>query len=188
MHQKMSFGELPHEETQHRSDAVAGKRESASFTPSTKMQYDTEKARSAGQGVKECPVCHARCFADMDVCYNCLHSFGRSRQVGVDGTMPSSEKKVNAASDSRCLNATGEIGAMGLAENECAEPSLESQNDAAYREIGEVDSSSKGSGSTKTCSRTLELGKILEIVISISLSQDACSRHGVAPVVKVETR
>lgn len=26
-------------------------------------------------GIKECPVCHARCFADMEVCYGCLHSF-----------------------------------------------------------------------------------------------------------------
>lgn len=26
-------------------------------------------------GIKECPVCHARCFADMDTCYGCLHSF-----------------------------------------------------------------------------------------------------------------
>lgn len=28
-------------------------------------------------GLKECPVCHARCFEDMDVCYGCLHSFER---------------------------------------------------------------------------------------------------------------
>ncbi len=26
-------------------------------------------------GIKECPICHARCFADMDVCYGCLHVF-----------------------------------------------------------------------------------------------------------------
>ena len=25
--------------------------------------------------IKGCPVCHARCFADMDVCYGCLHVF-----------------------------------------------------------------------------------------------------------------
>ncbi len=28
--------------------------------------------------MKECPVCKARCFTDMPVCYNCLHSFGSS--------------------------------------------------------------------------------------------------------------
>lgn len=27
--------------------------------------------------LKECPVCHARCFEDMEVCYGCLHSFVR---------------------------------------------------------------------------------------------------------------
>lgn len=29
----------------------------------------------ANFGIKECPICHARCFADMEVCYGCLHSF-----------------------------------------------------------------------------------------------------------------
>lgn len=26
--------------------------------------------------MKTCPVCHARCFDDMEVCYGCLHRFG----------------------------------------------------------------------------------------------------------------
>lgn len=25
--------------------------------------------------LKECPVCHAQCFSDMDVCYGCLNTF-----------------------------------------------------------------------------------------------------------------
>ena len=25
--------------------------------------------------MKECPICHASCFDDMDVCYGCLHDF-----------------------------------------------------------------------------------------------------------------
>lgn len=27
--------------------------------------------------MKECPVCVARCFDDMEVCYGCLHDFSR---------------------------------------------------------------------------------------------------------------
>ena len=27
--------------------------------------------------MKECPVCGARCFDDMEVCYGCLHDFSR---------------------------------------------------------------------------------------------------------------
>lgn len=37
-----------------------------------------------GFGTKECPVCHALCFDDMQTCYGCLHNFvaddGRSGQ------------------------------------------------------------------------------------------------------------
>lgn len=35
--------------------------------------------------MKTCPVCHARCFEDMDVCYGCLHRFGQGDPVLVDG-------------------------------------------------------------------------------------------------------
>lgn len=27
--------------------------------------------------IKECPVCHALCFSDMDTCYGCLHHFSK---------------------------------------------------------------------------------------------------------------
>ncbi len=33
--------------------------------------------------MKVCPVCQARCFDDMDVCYGCLHRFDGSQQHGV---------------------------------------------------------------------------------------------------------
>lgn len=48
----------------------------------SETQQATEQKISSTQvisrnafGIKECPVCHARCFADMEVCYGCLHSF-----------------------------------------------------------------------------------------------------------------
>lgn len=30
--------------------------------------------------MKECPVCHAHLFSDMEVCYGCLHSFARDKE------------------------------------------------------------------------------------------------------------
>ena len=35
--------------------------------------------------MKTCPVCHARCFEDMDVCYGCLHRFGQGDPALVEG-------------------------------------------------------------------------------------------------------
>ena len=32
--------------------------------------------------MKECPVCGAACFEDMEVCYGCLHSFEEGAQKG----------------------------------------------------------------------------------------------------------
>ncbi len=34
-----------------------------------------EQQESITYESKECPVCHALCFSDMDVCYGCLHKF-----------------------------------------------------------------------------------------------------------------
>lgn len=33
--------------------------------------------------VKECPVCHAWCFSDMDVCYGCLYDFTKEQSARV---------------------------------------------------------------------------------------------------------
>ena len=34
-----------------------------------------EKQKNIMYESKECPVCHALCFSDMEVCYGCLHKF-----------------------------------------------------------------------------------------------------------------
>lgn len=45
------------------------------------MVSDTDALGKLKSGIKECPVCHARCFADMDVCYGCLHVFSKRKTV-----------------------------------------------------------------------------------------------------------
>lgn len=52
------------------------------MTKEEQMQVRTQQRRSAA--IKECPVCHARCFADMDTCFGCLHSFANEEPF-VDG-------------------------------------------------------------------------------------------------------
>lgn len=34
--------------------------------------------------MKTCPVCHARCFDDMDMCYGCLHRFSGEDSLQCD--------------------------------------------------------------------------------------------------------
>lgn len=40
--------------------------------------------------MKTCPVCKARCFDDMEICYGCLHRFGKD-DVGTAGGTPQRE-------------------------------------------------------------------------------------------------
>ncbi len=58
-----------------------------------------EQQESITYKSKECPVCHALCFSDMDVCYGCLHKFSeedlRIQEEGVrkpENAMGTNEK------------------------------------------------------------------------------------------------
>ena len=114
MHQKMSFGELPQEEASRRNDAALESTESISNAPSSEAANGAKELHSTGQRIKECPVCHARCFADMDVCYNCLHSFRQEEQQGFDAAAPRGRKEFAAPIDSRRLVDKNEIAGEGL--------------------------------------------------------------------------
>lgn len=41
--------------------------------------------------VKECPVCHARLFSDMDTCFSCLHRFSEDSPVSLNENSVNSE-------------------------------------------------------------------------------------------------
>ena len=51
--------------------------------------------------MKICPVCSARCFDDMEVCYGCLHTFadGQSRECGGEDDGAFGEFEPEPASD-----------------------------------------------------------------------------------------
>lgn len=62
----------------------------------------------ANYGIKECPVCHARCFADMDVCYGCLHPFTQDDAQVISQTIKEDleselDLQVNQASDDQII-------------------------------------------------------------------------------------
>lgn len=76
MRQKMSFGELPQEKG-YLNEGEASQIPLANRNACSNGLESGSKGVRASQRleVKTCPVCGARCFSDMDTCYNCLHSF-----------------------------------------------------------------------------------------------------------------
>lgn len=45
--------------------------------------------KEAAIQLKECPVCHAQCFSDMEVCYGCLNAFTpRNKETRLDESVP----------------------------------------------------------------------------------------------------
>lgn len=64
----------------------------------------------ANYGIKECPVCHARCFADMDVCYGCLHPFTQDDAQVISPTMVDQELSDQSALQSQNIPEPPNIG------------------------------------------------------------------------------
>ncbi len=188
MHQKMSFGELPQEEASRRNDVALENKERIGNVPLPKAANGAKELHSTGHRIKECPVCHARCFADMDVCYNCLHPFRQEKQQGFDAAVPHGRKDFATPIGSRRLDGRNEIAREGSSESPRPDLSPGSFEDGVLEEPSPVADSCAEAENDEADKVSLESGKVLEIVVSISLSQDACLRHGVAPVVKVETR
>ena len=76
MRQKMSFGELPQEKGYLNEGEVSQIPLANRNACSNELESGSKGVRASQRlEVKTCPVCGARCFSDMDTCYNCLHSF-----------------------------------------------------------------------------------------------------------------
>lgn len=76
MRQKMSFGELPQEKGYLNEEEVMQIPLANGNACSNEQKGSSKDIRASRRlEVKTCPVCGARCFSDMDTCYNCLHSF-----------------------------------------------------------------------------------------------------------------
>lgn len=57
--------------------------------------------------LKRCPVCHASCFADMEICYGCLHRFTNDDRVCACDFEPEQPSTLQGVSCSNGLDLTG---------------------------------------------------------------------------------
>lgn len=127
-------------------------------------------------GIKECPVCHARCFADMEVCYGCLHSFTEEENqistvstthipisLEVKGDLEESDLKVDGVKAG--VFESGELNADDLKRNDFKTDNPKTEmplNDVAIRSDLPINEMPPESFKTQVA-----LTDLLEIVISV---------------------
>lgn len=151
-------------------------------------------AVGASTAMKECPVCKARCFADMSVCYNCLHSFGSLEQKSApQGTEPTvgnpaggqpdddgfavDWQEAGGAEADGCNRAFGqEAYSVSLAEENGGDVSIaETAGIPAGEPFGITVSIPEGLSAACECGapQLVHAGQLMEVVISIKVAQDA---------------
>lgn len=127
-------------------------------------------------GIKECPVCHARCFADMEVCYGCLHSFTEEENrisavstthipisLEVKGDLKESDLKVDGVKAG--VFESGELNAGDLKRSDFKTDNPKTEmplNDVAIRSDLPINEMPPESFKTQVA-----LTDLLEIVISV---------------------
>lgn len=113
----------------------------------------------ANFGIKECPICHARCFADMEVCYGCLHSFTEE------------ENQASLAETTR-LSLSPETNTTRLSLNDESNSGLAEKVAQSEPSMSEValpisDQTTKIKVSPASSNTQVTLTDLLEIVISV---------------------
>lgn len=83
--------------------------------------------QTSSEELKECPVCHARCFADMDVCYGCLHSFVHD-ETQIPVVIPNNDQDV--------LDSQGSAEVQDVVNNQGA---INDRGSANRRNLGSTD-------------------------------------------------
>lgn len=101
----------------------------------TRRQVLSDEDNRSGFGAKECPVCHALCFDDMQTCYGCLHNFA------ADGGRPDQKKGWSSESDIGSENSTGPKGCasdgLPLREGHCDAGEVLSRQEDVHRTTSE---------------------------------------------------
>lgn len=174
MHQKMNFGVLQQDRTAHQAAAMLQASAAAHSASSAEGQMAVGHAPVA-QTTKECPVCHARCFADMAVCYNCLHSFAQ------EGDRPMADRGAVAGAPRETVSSLNADGAWS------------SEGDASFASIEDGASGSPWEDSVCYEGRekdTLPGAKqVIEVVVNVSFPQGFCRNGGsIVPKVTIESR
>lgn len=191
MRQKMSFGELPKEKGYLNEGEVSQIPLANRSVCSNEQEGSGSKGIQAYQRleVKTCPVCGARCFSDMDTCYNCLHSFvhDEAKPEGAplcrNGRFTTStyDSEPSPALDSRLSG--GEEGASGLRSYENGLKSSSSE----ICGIEPTECEEGLGGNAKASLVGLEKG--VEVIVNISFAKSPYSKNGeTVPTVMIETR
>ena len=190
MRQKMSFGELPQEKG-YLSEGEVLQIPLANGNACSNEEIGSSKGVRSSQRleVKTCPVCGARCFSDMDTCYNCLHSFvhdgvkseeASPSRNGQFTTMAHGAER-SSALDSRPSGGRESISDLRNREN--GSKPLANGMDG----IGPVECEETFGDNAKAPLVSLEKG--VQVVVNISFAKSPCSKNGeTVPTVMIETR
>lgn len=190
MRQKMSFGELPQEKGYLNEGEVSQIPLANRNACSNGLESGSKGVRASQRlEVKTCPVCGARCFSDMDTCYNCLHSFVHDETKPEEVPLSRNGRFMTSAYDSEPSPALdsrlsgGEEGASGLQSCENGSKSL--ANEISGIESFECEEALRDN--TKAPLVSLEKG--VEVIVNISFAKSPYSKNGeTVPTVMIETR
>ena len=187
MRQKKSFGELPQEKG-YLNEGEVLQFPLANGNACSNEQKGSSKGIRASQRleVKTCPVCGARCFSDMDTCYNCLHSFAHDEAKSEEASSSRNGQFAtieDGAERSSALDSRPSVGISDLRNRENGSKPLANGMDG----IGPVECEETFGDNAKAPLVSLEKG--VEVIVNISFAKSPCSKNGeTVPTVMIETR
>ena len=191
MRQKMSFGELPKEKGYLNEGEVLRIPLANRGACSNEQEGSGSKGIQAYQRleVKTCPVCGARCFSDMDTCYNCLHSFVHDEAKPEGASLRRNGRFTTLAYDTErrpALDSKPPRGEEGASELRSYENGLKSSSSEICG-IEPTECEEGLGGNVKASLVSLEKG--VEVIVSISFAKSSYSKNGeTVPTVMIETR
>lgn len=191
MRQKMSFGELPKEKGYLNEGEVLQIPLANRSVCSNEQEGSGSKGIQAYQRleVKTCPVCGARCFSDMDTCYNCLHSFVHDEAKPEGAPQCRNGRFMTSTYDTErrpALDSKPLRGEEGASELRSYENGLKSSSSEICG-IEPTESEEGLGGNAKASLVSLEKG--VEVIVNISFAKSSYSKNGeTVPTVMIETR
>ncbi len=191
MRQKMSFGELPKEKGYLNEGEVLQIPLANRGACSNEQEGSGSKGIQAYQRleVKTCPVCGARCFSDMDTCYNCLHSFVHDEAKPEGAPLCRNGRFTTSTYDTErrpALDSKPPRGEEGASELRSYENGLKSSSSEICR-IKPTECGEGLGGNAKASLVSLEKG--VEVIVNISFAKSSYSKNGeTVPTVMIETR
>ena len=137
------------------------------------MSGNADIDRREGPQVRECPVCHARCFDDIEVCYGCLHAFVDDQQTSTEDPKPVIQ------SDGLSSESLEPVLPAAEVEAPVAVPALitGSTDTKECPEKKTAPVQSVGTGAAEKAGDEVTFVKLLDLVIGVRIAQDAHGRE-----------